>query len=201
MGNLIHHERSNERSSHDPSELVNLLMERLKQIFPSMRSQLADKDYETGVIQQWAIALAENNLLKPDSIKRGLAKARLHNSPFLPSVGMFIEWCKPNYEDLGLPSEEEALKQALNAHLTKHEAVLHALSMVDSFELRSASGDVCRRIWKKAWGETIKFAENGGEFKKPLPKEMRIERKPMDREEALKRSRELVAMFGGENEE
>lgn len=38
--------------------------------------------------------LIENKITADYQIESGLKKARAHNSPFLPSIGQFIEWCK-----------------------------------------------------------------------------------------------------------
>lgn len=43
---------------------------------------------------EWFKGLIENDITEEWVINRGLAVARKHNSPFLPSIGQFIEWCK-----------------------------------------------------------------------------------------------------------
>lgn len=43
---------------------------------------------------EWFKGLIENNITSDLQIDAGLAKARTHNSPFLPSIGQFIAWCK-----------------------------------------------------------------------------------------------------------
>lgn len=43
---------------------------------------------------EWFKGLVENDITEEWVINRGLAVARKHNSPFLPSIGQFIEWCK-----------------------------------------------------------------------------------------------------------
>lgn len=195
MANLTSYQKP-EQQKFESDKLAEMLFVRLKDIFPAFRTSLVNLEMERGTVKQWALGLAENDCLNVDSIQRGLKQARLHDSPFLPSVGMFIKWCKPTEADLGLPTEQEALRQALNTHGTKHKAVLYALSMVDSHALRNATTGDCERIWAKAWKDTVIHVANGGELPEPVAKEMRIERKLMDRDEAIKRSRELVEMFG-----
>jgi len=38
--------------------------------------------------------LIENEITTDYQIEAGFTKARAHNSPFLPSIGQFIEWCR-----------------------------------------------------------------------------------------------------------
>lgn len=45
-----------------------------------------------------------------EQIKYGFAKARQSESDFLPSCGKFISWCEPTAEDMGYPSEQQAMR-------------------------------------------------------------------------------------------
>lgn len=54
---------------------------------------------------EWFKGLIENNITSDLQIDAGLAKARTHNSPFLPSIGQFISWCKDSTEEQLPPLE------------------------------------------------------------------------------------------------
>jgi hypothetical protein len=69
--------------------------------------------------QQWTKAFIENNICTLEQIKLGFAKARSYESDFVPSCGKFISWCKPTPEDLGYPSEQEALKKCISYNANK----------------------------------------------------------------------------------
>ena len=69
--------------------------------------------------QQWTKAFVENNICTLEQIKLGFAKARSYESDFVPSCGKFISWCKPTPEDLGYPSEQEALKKCISYNANK----------------------------------------------------------------------------------
>jgi hypothetical protein len=54
---------------------------------------------------EWFKGLIENNITTDLQIEAGLAKARTHNSPFLPSIGQFVAWCKESTGDQLPPFE------------------------------------------------------------------------------------------------
>jgi hypothetical protein len=49
--------------------------------------------------------LIENGVTTDYQIESGFTKARAHNSPFLPSIGQFIGWCKDATETQWPPME------------------------------------------------------------------------------------------------
>ncbi len=63
---------------------------------------------------EWTKAFNENGINTLEQIKFGFAKARKLESNFLPSCGVFIGWCSPSAEDLGYPSEQQALKMCVS---------------------------------------------------------------------------------------
>lgn len=54
---------------------------------------------------EWFKGLIENNITSDLQIEAGLSKARTHDSPFLPSIGQFIGWCKEATEPQWPPLE------------------------------------------------------------------------------------------------
>ena len=69
--------------------------------------------------REWTKAFVENNICTIDQISLGFAKARKSESDFLPSCGKFVSWCKPSPEDLGYPSEQDALKKCISYNANK----------------------------------------------------------------------------------
>lgn len=74
-------------------ELVNKIFAGLKAIFPAWAAALKDQDYQDRAKAEWLKGLIENDITTDYQIEAGFTKARAHNSPFLPSIGQFIEWC------------------------------------------------------------------------------------------------------------
>lgn len=74
--------------------LVNKIFNGLKAIFPAWAAAIKDQDYQNQAKAEWLKGLIENGITSDHQIEAGFVKARAHNSPFLPSIGQFIEWCK-----------------------------------------------------------------------------------------------------------
>lgn len=95
--------------------LVDMLFMSLKQVFPaSVSTALKDPRDEASAKRQWVIAFAENGINKKQQLSDGMKHARASASPFWPSPGQFIEWCKQGeLRSAGLPPFA-SLKQILN---------------------------------------------------------------------------------------
>ena len=97
--------------------------------------------------QQWTKAFIENNICTVEQISFGFAKARKHESDFVPSCGKFISWCSPSPEDLGYPSEQRALmmcvthrnKLKMNMPVNTRQIIVELCKHVDWFLMNAAS--------------------------------------------------------------
>ncbi|WP_427003664.1 replication protein P [Pantoea eucrina] len=80
----------------------------LKQVFPASVSTVwRDPADEAAAKRQWIAALAENGVTRKQQLSAGMRQARASGSPFLPSPGQFISWCKQDaFAAAGLPDEE-----------------------------------------------------------------------------------------------
>ena len=86
------------------SKFVDRLFERLKLTFPAWRQAFSSDEEFNEAKRLWLEALVRNNVLTAEQFKQGIAKAEQMESPFLPSVGQFIGWCKG--AENGLPTAE-----------------------------------------------------------------------------------------------
>jgi hypothetical protein len=80
-----------------PPDVLNVLddtIEALQSIYPSWRAGFKEDDEIIGYKQQLAIAMIENKINTHERIGFGLAVARHNNHNFMPTVGVFITWCK-----------------------------------------------------------------------------------------------------------
>ncbi|MBE5254547.1 replication protein P [Mixta mediterraneensis] len=93
----------------DVERLVDILFSNLKQLFPaSVSTALRDPRDEAAAKRQWIAAFAENGIANKQQLSAGMKQARANGSPFWPSPGQFIEWCKEGeHRAAGLPSDEE----------------------------------------------------------------------------------------------
>ncbi|MBC8947307.1 replication protein P [Xenorhabdus indica] len=89
--------------------LVNALFRQLKQIFPAAtQTNLRNESDEVLAKQQWIAAFAENGIRTKEQLSAGMRYARANESPFWPSPGLFVKWCKQGEAiAVGLPTEDE----------------------------------------------------------------------------------------------
>nr|WP_243757166.1 replication protein P [Cronobacter turicensis] len=95
----------------EAERLVDALFRQLKQVFPaSAATNLRTEVDEAAAKQQWILAFAENGVVRREQLAAGMKRARASLSPFWPSPGQFIDWCREGeLEQAGLPSVAELL--------------------------------------------------------------------------------------------
>lgn len=88
--------------------LVDALFSNLKQVFPaSVSTAWRNPADEAAAKRQWIAAFAENGINSKSQLSAGMTQARASGSPFLPSPGQFIAWCKDGASQAcGLPDED-----------------------------------------------------------------------------------------------
>jgi len=79
--------------------IIDTVFNQLKGIYPSLVSQLKDPGVERSMRQQWTQSFIENGISSTEQLRRGFEQARKDESPFCPSVGKFIKWCKAGGQD------------------------------------------------------------------------------------------------------
>ena len=99
---------------------INELFNQLAGIFPAWKSAFDGPEGVRNAKRQWIQCLIENKITSDEKINRGLEYARQLESPFLPSVGQFVSWCKSNDMEeykaplmLDNPSKPETVADAL----------------------------------------------------------------------------------------
>ncbi|WP_264768732.1 replication protein P, partial [Klebsiella pneumoniae] len=71
------------------------LFKQLKQLFPAAeQTNLKTAQQETDAKRQWIAAFAEGGIRTREQVSAGMRHARASESPFWPSPGQFIKWCK-----------------------------------------------------------------------------------------------------------
>ena len=133
----------------------------------------------------WVKAFVENGISTPEQLQMGMKKVRADPKEFLPSPGQFIEWCNPSPEDLGLPSAEQAYKEACNhshhiyKHKWSHPIVYQCGAEVSWFSIRTCSSKVemaaNKKLFIQAYQELCKRVMAGEVFDVPEQSETRLE--------------------------
>ncbi|WP_080070725.1 replication protein P [Salmonella enterica] len=91
----------------DAERLVDALFMQLKQIFPAATQTNLRSDTDERVAkQQWIAAFSENGIRTRKQLSAGMQKARSSQSPFWPSPGQFISWCREGSGALGVSVDD-----------------------------------------------------------------------------------------------
>lgn len=176
--------------SEESSKVVNALFRELKAIFPAWRNAWPQPEDEAAARQSWIKAFTAANLRNLDQIRYGVERCRMSAKPYMPSVGEFIQWCKPSPEVLGCPSVSRAYLQACAiAHpaadrSSVHPAVWHAANEVGLYELGTLSASKSQPLFERAYSLTMDMLARGEalrEIPKALPASVSV---PVDSETA-----------------
>ncbi len=100
----------------EAEKLVDSLFRSLKQVFPAAsQTNLRSDSDESAAKKQWIAAFAENGIRSREQLSAGMQHARASESPFWPSPGQFIAWCKHGaIRAFGLPDEAELYEMVMD---------------------------------------------------------------------------------------
>ncbi|EJL80964.1 replication protein P [Pantoea sp. GM01] len=91
----------------EAARLVDKLFNQLKLVFPAAEQTALKSDaHETAAKRQWTAAFAEGGIRTLEQLSAGMRHARASTSPFWPSPGQFVSWCKDSTTVLGVSLEE-----------------------------------------------------------------------------------------------
>ncbi|CAI0819779.1 Replication protein P [Serratia entomophila] len=99
----------------EAEKLVDALFRQLKQVFPAAsQTNLRSEADESAAKKQWIAAFAENGIRSREQLSAGMQHARASESPFWPSPGQFIAWCKQGViRASGLPDDSELYEMVM----------------------------------------------------------------------------------------
>ena len=153
------------------AKVVNALFRELQSCFPAWRQAWPTDDAMATAKKTWIKGFAAAGITSIEQIKYGIEQCRLMPSDFMPSVGKFIELCKPTPEALGLPSEEKAFDEACRkVHPAmagckwSHQVVYHAASESGFYNLSTLPMDAARKLFARNYAITVQMVLDG----KPL---------------------------------
>lgn len=182
------------------AKVIEKLFNELKSIFPAWRHAWPNDKAENNAKRTWTKAFIAARLSSIEQIRYGIEKSRRSGSPFMPSIGEFIQWCHLSAEDLGLPSADRAYAMAaMIAHPTADRskcipAVYHAAVETGFYALSSNSEDKTRRRFERNYSDALRIVAAGGELHQmPVPPERMITAKPT--EESRSRGRAVLDML------
>jgi len=157
------------------AEVVNRLFAELQCIFPAWRQAWPSDKSLASAKRSWIKGFAAAGINTLEQIRFGLEQCRQSGSDFAPSVGRFIQWCKPTPEMLGLPSGDAAYREACRkAHPAfsgnwSHQAVYHAACQTGFYELASLPEERSRKLFDRNYAATVEMVM-AGEPLREIPK-------------------------------
>lgn len=90
------------------AQVFNELFRQLKGAFPALMAQIKTQDELNELRRQWVLAFAENGIITIAQVNAGMRIARQQETPFLPSPGQFVAWCREGEASkYGLPDADQ----------------------------------------------------------------------------------------------
>ena len=178
--------------------VVNMVFEQLQAIFPAWKRAFPTQTSLDAARSEWTKALVQAGCVTDSQLSHGFRVARESDIPFFPSPGMFIKWCQPTPESLGLPSVEQALHE-VSRHRATHPAVILA-ARATRFERETLSASEYAPVFTRAYEVMVERVMRGedleAEVLKGLPQKNQIQHSPEFYQEAGQRGvSKLRALF------
>lgn len=169
--------------------VINGLFRQLRAIFPAWKQAWPDMASYKAAKKEWLQAFLEAGLRSLDQLKFGLMGARQSGKDFIPAPGVFIGWCTPTAEMLGLPTLEAAHREACrNAHPCmagqgkwSHDAVWHTAKECGFESLNKLQTPLSLKLFERNYAITVRRLIEGLPLKKmplALPAEVAPRRTP-----------------------
>lgn len=196
----------------DAEQLVDALFRQLKQVFPAAtQTNLRSPADESAAKKQWIVAFAENGIRSREQLSYGMQFARANGSPFWPSPGQFIAWCKQGaLKAAGLPDEDELYVMAITYTRRRGgyvSAEAYPWASVPAYWMVT---NLCDHMRHENWSEAqlrkgcgtelklmAKRIESGEKIPAPVARIPQMSVKnAMSKSEGLKRVAELRAKLG-----
>ena len=164
--------------------VINGLFRQLRAIFPAWKQAWPDMAAYKSAKKEWLQAFLEAGLRSLDQLQFGLMGARQSGRDFIPAPGVFIAWCTPSAEMLGLPTLAVAHREACrNAHPCmagrarwSHDAVWHTAKECGFESLNKLEESLSLKLFERNYTITVRRLIEGLPLQKmPLALPERVE--------------------------
>lgn len=184
--------------------VINGLFRQLRAIFPAWKQAWPDMPAYKAAKKEWLQAFLEAGLRSLDQLQFGLMGARQSGRDFIPAPGVFIGWCTPTAEMLGLPTLQAAHREACrNAHPCmagrakwSHDAVWHTAKECGFESLNKLETSLSLKLFERNYAITVRRLIEGLPLQKmplALPAEVEARRTPAVGNNALANIRAMRA--------
>ena len=159
----------------ETARIVNTLFDELRSIFPAWRQAWPNDEAESRAKRTWVKGFMRAGVTTLEQLRYGIEACRQMDTDFAPSVGKFVKLCVPTAEDLGLPGDDAAWREAVrncgnpDRHRWSHEAVQLAGRAVGWFNIRQSSvpEEVLRKRFDHAYFQLRRRASMGLPLEEP----------------------------------
>ncbi|PKF60635.1 replication protein P [Psychromonas sp. psych-6C06] len=190
--------------SHETTMLVNTLFAELQAIFPAWRNTFPSEESLNHAKKSWVKGFLDAGIKSISQLKLGVKHARACKSPHWPSVGTFVDWCKPTPEDYGLPCREDAYREAianLGSYITanwSHAAVREAVRNTTCHLLKTANERVSRAEFYRNYTVLVNRVMRGENVNVDVPKAISAvpESRPVPQAVAIENAKNLKKLVG-----
>ena len=148
--------------------IVNQVFDRLQVIFPAWQRAFPTKDSLSAARKEWTKALVEADCVSDQQLNLGFKSARERDIPFFPSPGMFVKWCQPTPESIGMPTVEQALYE-ISRHKSSHPAVTLA-AKATRFERENLSAIEYAPVFTRHYEVLVRRVMAGEDLSAEVPK-------------------------------
>ena len=150
-------------------EHINELMTALAGMFPAWKQAVSTKLEADAVRQQWYTALTENNIT-PDELRAGLERARRESTPWLPSCGQFLSWCRP-VKSLTVNQAWQKASQQVVSQEWDNPQVFEAAQRTGEYEIKRNPTVQCQKLFADHYKDVLEETRLGSRFRLPEPKQ------------------------------
>ena len=163
----------NEQTAYD----INDIFKSLKAIFPTFKLTFPDDESLRIGKKVWVKTLLEGKITTHEQIRIGMKRARA-SGDFMPSAGKFADWCRVTASDMGLPSREDAFREAignLGVFITakwSHPAVFEAVKNTTCYTLKNSSEKNARAYFYYHYAVMVERVRRGERLDIDVPKEI-----------------------------
>lgn len=190
--------------------VFNDLFRQLRATFPALSTHVKTQDDLDEFRRTWMLAFAENGITTMAQVNAGMQIARQQETPWIPSPGQFVAWCREgSLRVAGLPSDEELVEivrdycrqrgylSSPEAYDWKHPA--HYWMVTALYAGMRASNWTEKELLEGARRELTAMAEKirrGEQIPEPILVLTEKPRPALSREEGLKRITDIRNKFG-----
>jgi len=178
-------------------EVLNYIFKEIKIICVSHRYVWATQEDYINAKRSWYRAFNLVGLNNMALIERGLDKLRIRcgkEASFVPTSGQFIEMCKITPEEMGIPSLEEAYREAATQGRStwSHPIVYYAWYNSGPFEMKTLPRSQNFPIFERNYQILLRKMLNGEELPE-IPKAIEHKREEKPVEQTPERARAHLA--------